>query len=151
MEPFLVAFGEDMDQTTKQVLQNLINRKLKYNRYKNMHFTFLTIAILFCFLSFYFIYKTAIEPYNYSVLDMVSVFTGKSYFLLLIFIGFTLLGSVKIFFEKKEKSEKEYNDLRCEVIDKCGDLLPGNLWNERHKIFEYMKKKYNINLYHQSK
>lgn len=151
MDPFLIELGDKMDQTTKQVLQNLIDRKLTFNRYKNIHFILLSTTILYSFFTFYFIYKTTIIPNNYTFIDLISIFTEQSIFIYLIVIGIALFGSVKISFEKRENSEKDYHNLRCEVIDKIGDLLQGDAWKERHKIFEFMKKKYDINLYHESK
>lgn len=151
MESFLINLDGHTDQTTKQMLQHLIEKKLKYNRYKNIHFIVFSTAILYGFFIFYFIYKTGIEPYSYSMLDAFSVLIEKSHFLMLIVIAFVLFGSVKIIFEKKEKSEKEFHALRCEIIEKSKDLWKGESWKERHKIFEQMKKNYDINLYHESK
>ncbi|MBS4176481.1 DUF2663 family protein [Lederbergia citrea] len=151
MEPFLVKLGDHTDQTTKQMLQNLIVKKVKYTRYKRAHFLIMFTAFLFAFIVFYFIYKTAIEPNSYSLLDLFSVFVREGNFFVLTFIAFFLFGSVKIIFEKKEKAEKEYHALRCEIIEKSKDLWKGENWKQRHKVFEQMKKKYDINLYHQSK
>jgi len=151
MEPFLVELGDHTDQTTKQMLQNLIDKRIKYNRYKNIHFLLLTTAFVFGFFVFYFFYNTTIESSSSNILDMFSLFIKKNHFLTLFFIAFTLFGSVKVIFEKKEKSEKEYHALRCEIIEKSKNLWKGDKWNQRHRVFEQMKKKYDINLYHQSK
>ncbi|MCR2820264.1 YpbF family protein [Lederbergia panacisoli] len=151
MEAFLVDLGNHTDQTTKQMLQNLINKRIKYNRYKNIHFLLLSFAFLFGFFVFSLFYKATIETSTNSVLDTFSILVKRNHFLTLFFIAFTLFGSVKVIFEKKEKSEKEYHALRCEIIEKSKDLWKGDKWNQRHRVFEQMKKKYDINLYHQSK
>ncbi|MBS4217282.1 DUF2663 family protein [Bacillus sp. FJAT-49711] len=151
MEAFLVDLGDHTDQTTKQMLQNLIDKRIKYNRYKNIHFLLLSIAFLFGFFVFSLFYKATIETSTNSVLDTFFILVKKNHFLTLFFIAFTLFGSVKVIFEKKEKTEKEYHALRCEIIDKSKDLWKGDKWNQRHRVFEQMKKKYDINLYHQSK
>lgn len=151
MEPFLLKLGDQTDRTTKQMLQQLIYKRLKYNRYKKTHFFVFTTAFLYGFLIFYFIYKTSIQPFHYSLLDTFSVFFQKSHTFILTFIGIVLFGAIKIIFEKKEKAEKEYHDLRCEIIEKSKDLWKGENWDQRHIVFEQMKKIYNINLYHKSK
>ena len=150
VEPLLKA-DDQTDQATKQLLHLLIKKKLKYNRYKYIHFVCLTSAVLYGFLVFYLMYKTVIGPHTGTVLDVFSILLQKKYFLLLIFIGATLFGSVKIFFDGKEKAGKEFHNLRCEVIDKSKHLWKNESWNQRHLIFEQMKSKYNINLYHESK
>jgi len=151
MEQFLVDLGDHTDQTTKQMLQNLINKRIKYNRYKNLHFLMLTTAFVFGLFVFYFFYRTTIETSTNSILDTFSIFIKKNHFLTLFFVAFTLFGSVKVIFEKKEKYEKEYHALRCEIIDKSKDLWKDDKWKQRHRVFEQMKNKYDINLYHQSK
>nr|WP_144919723.1 DUF2663 family protein [Paenibacillus bovis] len=148
MEPFLLNID---DHSTKYMLQNLINKKLKFIRYKNIHFIFLTSAFLYSFFAFYFIYKTGIEPYDISMMDAFSSFLRNSHFATLICIAFILFGAVKIFNEKKEKLEKEFHALRCEIIDKANDVWKGESKHERNSIYEKMKKKYDINLYHVSK
>ncbi|MBS4199532.1 DUF2663 family protein [Bacillus sp. FJAT-49732] len=151
MEQFLVDLGEHTDQTTKQMLQNLIDKRMKYNRYKYIHFLLLTTAFVFGFFVFTFFYKISIQTSSSNMLDMFSLFVRKNHLLTLFFIAFALFGSVKVIFEKKEKSEKEYHALRCEIIEKSKNLWKGDKWIQRHMVFEQMKKKYDINLYHESK
>jgi hypothetical protein len=59
---------------------------------------------------------------------------------------------MNIFREKKEKAEKEFHALRCEIIDKSKDLWKKEeSWTSRHLVFEMMKKTFDINLYHENK
>ncbi|MGW9606608.1 DUF2663 family protein, partial [Heyndrickxia sporothermodurans] len=39
----------------------------------------------------------------------------------------------------------------CEIIDRSKDLWKNEAWKSRNVVFEMMKEKYNINLYHESK
>lgn len=151
MESFLLEEGDKMDPTTKRVLQNLIDRKLKLNRYKQLHFILFSTAILFSTILFYSVYNMVVLPYQSSIFDLITFILQQNHFIFLLLLAFSLFGAVKIVFEKKAKSEKDYHALRCEVIDKSGDLWKGEQWEKRHKIYEQMKKKYDINLYHQSK
>lgn len=149
MEPFLIQ-SNYTDPTTKQMLQSLINKKLKYNKYKVAHFLLFSTTMLFGFFTFYLFYKT-ISKLSYSVYDAFSAVLNTDYFLYLLFIVFALFGGVKIIYEKKEKLEIEFHNLRCEIIDKSKDLWKEENWKQRHTIFEQMKAKYDINLYHESK
>ncbi|GIN73452.1 hypothetical protein J14TS2_39270 [Bacillus sp. J14TS2] len=151
MESFLLEEGDKMDPTTKRILQNLIDRKLKLNRFKQLHFILFSSAILFSTILFYSVYNMAVLPYRSSVFDLITFVLQQNHFIFLLLLAFGLFGTVKIVFEKREKSEQDFHALRREVIDKSGDLWKGEQWGERHKIYEQMKKKYDINLYHQSK
>lgn len=99
----------------------------------------------------YLLYSQLIQPYTHSILDVFSNFLANSYLLYVLLCGFLLIGSVKISLEKKEKAEKEFHDLRCEIIEKSKDLWKSDGWGQRHKIFSYLKSTYDINLYHVSK
>nr|WP_193750923.1 DUF2663 family protein [Bacillus coahuilensis] len=41
--------------------------------------------------------------------------------------------------------------MRKEIVDRSKDLWKEQRWNDRHIVFEHMKKNYDINLYHESK
>ena len=150
MNPPLNELENNLDHVTKQIILNLIDKKMKYLKYKKVHFILLLISITFSFVTFYYFYHSAVNQ-SFSMLDFLMILSRQKYFMILLFIGFSLFGSVKIFSEKMASSEKEFHDLRCEIIDKSGDLWPGEQWDIRHNIFALLKSKYNINLYHQSK
>ncbi|CAM3965909.1 DUF2663 family protein [Lederbergia lenta] len=151
MDSFLLMMDEHTDVVTKQMLQSLINKRVKHTRYKTIHFTLLIIAMLYGFIALYVLYSQIIKPYSYTLLDIFSVFLANEFILFFLFCGFLLFGSVKIYFDKKEKAEKEFHELRCEIIDKSKDLWKNDSWGERHKVYKYLKSTYDINLYHESK
>ena len=63
-----------------------------------------------------------------------------------------LFGLMNVFRQKRDKAEKEFHLLRCEIIDKSKDLWgKEDQWKNRHIVFEMMKKNYDINLYHENK
>ena len=54
--------------------------------------------------------------------------------------------------QQKDKKEKEYQELRCEIVNRSKDLWKKEEhWKNRHIDFEAMKKTYDINLYHEKK
>lgn len=151
MELFLHHLDDHTDMATKQMLQQLINKKRKFNRYKFTHFLLLSAAALYSLVVFYVVYHLIDQLYLSSVFDLFTFIISKNHLLFVMFIAACLFGSVKIFFERKEKAEKEFHDLRCEIIEKSKDLWKDESWTNRHRVFELLKEKYDINLYHESK
>jgi hypothetical protein len=139
------------DQATKQMLQNLVNRKIKFDRLKQQHILLLTISVFYSFGCLYFLYYRILEPYSYSFSEIFSILVGDNTHLLFIFLAIGLFGATKVLYDKKEKAEKEYHELRCEIVDRSKDLWKNDAWASRYIVFEIMKAKFNINLYHESK
>jgi hypothetical protein len=151
VESSIIMLDDWTDQATKQLLQNVVERKKKYEKMKKMHLLFLWFAVFYSFGYLYVLYYTIIEPYSYSLWIMLSKFFQHSYQLYTFLIAVGLFGGVKIYHDKKEKAETEFHALRCEIIDRSKDLWRNEGWMNRHKVFQMMKDKYDINLYHESK
>ncbi|RDI42958.1 DUF2663 family protein [Falsibacillus pallidus] len=151
MESSIIMLDELADQTTKQLLENVVKRKRKFDKLKWRHFLVIWTSVFYTLALFYYLYKFIMVKYSYSFADMFSVFIQKQSDLYLLLISAALFGAAKILYEKKEKAEKEYHALRCEIIDRSKDLWKEERWKSRHKVFEMMKKEYDINLYHESK
>jgi hypothetical protein len=63
-----------------------------------------------------------------------------------------LYGAMNVLRQQKDKKEKEYQELRCEIVNRSKDLWKKEEhWKNRHFDFEVMKKTYDINLYHEKK
>lgn len=139
------------DEATKQMLQNVVKRKRKFDKFEKRHLIFLWLTI-FSF-TFYgiFLYTKIFMPYSYSASMMFSAFLSNSYNVYFIVVSFSLYGYLTVLKKKVDKYEKEYHALRCEIIDKAPDLWKGEAWEKRHLVFEMMKKQYDINLYHENK
>lgn len=152
MEQSIRDLDDKTDEATKVMLQKLVDKKQKYERYKRYHEIVLWITILSACYFFYYLYETIITPYGYSFAWMFSVFVQKSTHLnyLLFLIGG--YGMMNLLLYKRDKAETEYHELRCEIIDKSDDLWgEKDAWQQRHLVFEMMKKKFDINLYYESK
>ncbi|XXM74140.1 YpbF family protein [Lysinibacillus sphaericus] len=144
-------FEDWTDQATKQMLNNLVERKQKFDRAKKMHAYTLWLAVFTAFCFLYYLSEAVLEPYSYSFGAMFSVYVSHPFHLYLtVFIG-GLFGGVKVLHQLKEKKEKEYQDLRKEIIDRSKDLWKEEAWKMRHRVFDKMKSQFDINLYHGSK
>lgn len=152
MEPAITKLDDRTDHATKKMLNNLIDRKRKFDKYKSRHLLSVWITIGLITLYFYYLYVTVMQPYSYSFAEIFSVYVQNSanlYFLILTVGTYGLMILLK---EKREKAEKEYHALRCEIVDRSKDLWKKEEeWKNRHVVFEMMKKTYDINLYHENK
>lgn len=151
MDSVLLMLDDGTDEATKQMLQNLIERKRKLDKLHKKQMFFLSLFFLYTFLFIYLFYKKLLIPYSDSAFQIISSFFDSRMMLLLLLAGAALLGAVKIFRDQKDKAEEEFHALRCEIIDKSKDLWKNDAWEKRHKIFEMMERKFGINLYHESK
>ena len=139
------------DEATKQMLQNVVKRKRKFDKYERLHFTVLWLTVIAFFLYAWYLYKTIYVLYSYSASVMFSAYVSDSNNVWFLFISFGLFGYMNVLKKKVDKYEEEYHALRCEIIDKSSDLWQGEGWEKRHIVFKLMKEKYDINLYHENK
>ncbi|WP_312474378.1 DUF2663 family protein [Neobacillus sp.] len=143
---------ENTDKATKQMLENVRKRKKKFDDTKRWHYLSIYATLFFAFSFFVYFYFTIAEHYSYSFLAMLSATLNDGiniYLLALTILGF---GAMNLLKQQKEKKEKEYQDLRCEIVDRSKDLWKKEEeWKHRHIVFEMMKNKYDINLYHEKK
>lgn len=152
VEAPILQLEEWTDPATKQMLQKVVERKRKFDAFTFRHLVVMWATVFLSLIYIYFLYKTVAVPYSYSFAAMFSAFVDKTYNLYLLVIIGGLFGLMNLLREKREKAEKEFHALRCEIIDKSKDLWKHeDSWKKRHKVFEMMKKNYDINLYHENK
>ncbi|WP_160721404.1 DUF2663 family protein [Bacillus sp. USDA818B3_A] len=143
---------EFTDQATKQMLENVRKRKKKFDDIKKWHYFSIYGTLFFAFIFIVYFYLTFVRSYSFSFLAMLSAVLNDSvavYLLAITIIGF---GAMNLLKQQKDKKEKEYQELRCEIVDRSKDLWKKEeQWKNRHIVFEKMKKQYDINLYHEKK
>ncbi|MCQ6273846.1 YpbF family protein [Bacillus sp. V3B] len=152
MESSIIMLDERTDQATKKMLQKVVERKQKYDRLHYWHLVVMWSTIFISFGYFLYLYYTIFLPYSYSFATVFSVYVNNSYHLFMLMFVIGLFGMMNVFRQKRDKAEKEFHALRCEIIDKSKDLWKQeDEWKNRHIVFEMMKKNYDINLYHENK
>ncbi|MGX6442603.1 DUF2663 family protein [Neobacillus sp. K501] len=143
---------EYTDEATKQMLENVRKRKKKFDDAKRWHFYSIYATLFSAFLLFSFFYFTIAKYYSFSFFAMFSASLNNSFIVLLFFITIGFYGAMNVLRQQKDKKEKEYQELRCEIVDRSKDLWKKEeQWKNRHFVFEMMKTKYDINLYHEKK
>lgn len=107
--------------------------------------------------------------YLWSIISIVCLILGCGYFLLYInrafeFLSFLLnnqfflliccmfaisLLQVNLAKKKLDKAEEEYDSLRYEIIERAEEIWnTEELWKERDLLYDELKKKFDVNLYH---
>jgi hypothetical protein len=146
------GFFEDfhIDEVTKQMLFGVIEKKQKWERLRK-NVIFLQIVTFSGFTAFfiYVLFNLVVPSGTWAA--FVQVFFGKTAHLYILLLLFTSYWAVLHYKRNADKAEEEFHSLRCEIIQKSADLWKEEQqWKERHKLFELMKKEYDINLYYEN-
>lgn len=152
MESSILLLDEHTDQATKQMLQHVVDRKRKFEALQRKHriTMWCTVSIAVLFIAYLYLYIWI--PHSYSFFTVFSAFVNQTYHLFFLLCTIGLYGYLTIVKNKMDKAEKEYQLLRCEIISKSKMLWENEEnWKNRHKVFEMMKKNFDINLYHENK
>lgn len=152
METSILLLDDKTDTATRQILENVIKRKKKFDLYKRRHALAIWGTLVPAFLFIVYLYNTIAQNYSYSFAAMFSAFVHDSNNLTFLIITVGMYGLMNLLKEKMDKAEKEFHELRCEIVDRSKDLWSKeDEWKNRHIVFEMMKKNYDINLYHEKK
>ncbi|WP_234969327.1 YpbF family protein [Bacillus massilinigeriensis] len=152
MESPIVTLNNRTDEATKRMLLGVVKKKQKFDSAKKKHQVCLLAFVTISAVYIYYLFQNVIEPNSHSAYSVFSHFVSVSANLYWFVLTGGLFGLMNLLRNKREKAEKEFHALRCEIIDKSKDLWKKEEeWKNRHLVFEMMKKQYDINLYHESK
>ncbi|MBM7661209.1 hypothetical protein JOC85_001981 [Bacillus mesophilus] len=152
MEKFIEEFGSHTDEPTKVMLQNVYKHKVKFDSYKKK-LIICTWCSLLCFLlMFFYINNFILEPYGSNADQMFAMIVSNLFLYVLIGALIFLGGLGSYLKKKKDKHEKEFQDLRKEIVQKSPIQwrYPFD-WEKRNEVFAKMKEEKDINLYHENK
>jgi len=143
---------KNTDEATKQALENVRKRKAKFDKFTHLHKLSIWGTIILAAIFFVYLYMTVARVYSYSFAAMFSAFVNDSNNLTFLVFCIGMYGMMNLLKEKKDKAEKEFHNLRREIVDRSKDFWKKEEeWKNRHLVFEIMKKYYDINLYHENK
>ena len=152
MDEQILKLDERTDPATKQMLQNVVKRKKKFDEFKAKHLFVMSCTLFLTLIYFIYLYLTIVKPFSYSFSAMFSNYVSNIANLYFLIITMGTYGLMNLLRGKMEKAEKEFHAIRCEIIDKSKDLWnKEESWSSRHLVFEMMKKTYDINLFHENK
>jgi hypothetical protein len=152
MEQKILMLDEKTDPATKQMLLNVVKKKKKFESYKFAHnlSIVLTLVITAWFLMYF--YHLIKIHYSNSLLDIFSIYLSQDKNIMFVLTLMGMYLGMNVLRKQREKFEKEFHGLRCEIVDRSKDLWKKEEeWKNRHVVFEMMKKEYDINLFHEHK
>ncbi len=132
------------------MLLGVIEKKEKWERLEKKVKT-LKIVTFVGFVSFFsYIFWKIVVP-NGTAASVIAAFLGRLEHLYMLLLLFTAYWGILFYQGKCDKAEEEFHALRCEIIQKSSDLWRDETeWNERHKWFQVLKEKYDINLFYEN-
>lgn len=152
IETKIQQLNHHTDEPTKKMLQNLVERKRKFESYKRKCFQtqFITFVLLMGYIVY--LYSFIIKPNGGELAMIFHLIFDNSLHTFIILIIVAGYATAQYFKKKEDKSETEYHNLRCEVIRKSKDLWhKPSQWQNRHEVYTMMKNEFDINLFHESK
>ncbi|MRX55477.1 DUF2663 family protein [Bacillus idriensis] len=152
VEKQIQQLSDSTDLATKQMLQSVLNKKRKYERYKKNCFRFQMFTLTGGMAFFLYFYQLIVVPNGSDIGYMLGQVVGSAFhFFIILTIGAGYATS-HYYKKKEEKYEKEYHGLRTEIIRKSSELWPQPYhWKKRGEVYDMMKKDFDINLYFESK
>lgn len=152
LEKFIQEFGSHTDEPTKIMLQNVCKHKDKFDAYKRKLILCTWGSLLTFLIASYYINTYILGPYSSNADQLFTAFVTSQFLYLLIGILIFLGGVGSFYKKKKDKHEKEYQELRKEIIQKSHLQWRNPFdWEKRNEVFAKMKEEKDINLYHESK
>ncbi len=128
----------------KYLIAEIIERKAEevraekiLNRWSYTSIICLVIGGCYFLVNFY---------YSYSFIHVLA--NDFFMFCIIALFGISLL-QVKLAKNKLDKAEDDYDQLRSEMIERSEEIWnTEELWKERDYVYEQLKKKFDVNLYH---
>lgn len=152
LEKQIQLLNDSTDLATKQMLQSVLNKKRKYDRFKRNCFRWQIFTLSGGMFFLLYFYQFTVIPNGTNIGYMLGELVGNSvHFFLILMIGASY-ATAHYHKKKEEKYEKEYHGLRTEIIRKSSELWPQPYhWKKRAEVYDMMKKNFDINLYFESK
>ncbi|MCX8001293.1 MAG: YpbF family protein [Anoxybacillus mongoliensis] len=146
-----MIFPIELDEVTEVILKRVMMHKKEWNDMKKrMQLSFILFLLSLALFGLY-IYQTIVIPHRPSIERMMMALIDDEHtFWFAVFVG-SLAWLVFFYKKKSEKAEQDFHALRCEFIQKSNELLQQRAWEKRHVLYEWMKKTYDISLYHENK
>ncbi|ODA15177.1 MULTISPECIES: YpbF family protein [Geobacillus] len=137
-----------LDEVAKEMLMAVIEKKKKWERLEKR--TLLLQAAAFSGLAVFLLYLLAKAAAFGTWGERIAWFFAAPAHVLILLLLSTVYWAAVYYKGKSEKAEDDFHALRCEIIQKSIDLWQDQeQWNGRHRLFEWMKREYGINLYYE--
>ncbi|WLD91858.1 DUF2663 family protein [Alkalihalobacillus sp. AL-G] len=140
-----------ISEVTVEVLEQLIERRIKEQRYEETLLKWslsLFVVIFFAFLYLYFYKFSTIQMTFIDTRTIFDYIVQDNLLLFMVIAGLTCMIQMIVFKKKHSKAESDYEELRITTIERGEELWEKPIpWDHRHEVFDWMKKEHDINLY----
>lgn len=139
------------DEPTKVIIQELVIRKKLHQKKKANYKFIMLIAVIstIMLVSNFLIMFYSVD--SHSAVGMYALFRNDTLTFVLFLATIASMLLVKFYRVGLTDAKADYKALRLEVVQKSTDLWQEvESWNHRHKVFQELKKEYDINLFYEN-
>ncbi|MFD0694657.1 DUF2663 family protein [Paenibacillus sp. GCM10027628] len=141
----------DLSGDTQKLLEELIERKEKWDKLKKLRSFYFVITGVICFIFAFAFNRNIMVGSNGNVMAMLGLLLANRYVLLSLLLSIASAMFMRNVITKVEKAKKKYESLREETIDKLEYSWKINMTSStKDQISRAMKKIYDINLVYKS-
>ncbi|WP_349407596.1 DUF2663 family protein [Pseudalkalibacillus sp. SCS-8] len=141
-----------VSEVTLEVVKNLVERRQKEQRFEQLllKWSLSLFVIMFFSLLYIYFYKLPMFENMFLSAGKMTAYLFQDRILFILFvIGVFCFIQMFLYKRKHMKAEKEYEELRIATIERGEELWEKPApWDRRHEVYEWLKKEYDVNLYH---
>ncbi|WNB93692.1 DUF2663 family protein [Bacillus sp. NEB1478] len=137
-----------VNELTSIVLGQLVEKKAEKERWKKALNQWGASMIFVVIATFVYLYYFRVRTASSYVNPVTLLFGDEMVWICTIFLIYS--GFQMIWMKKKyKKADDDYEAIRTDFIDRNEEWWSDEKqWDKRHIVFEFMKKQYNINIFH---
>lgn len=140
------------DETTKVMLQELVDKKDKLDKAEKNHRFHVFISFGLAVILLYNFYNTLGQFVTIRLDTLQMIFSQNNLNFILVILLILDFAWLKVAKGRCTKLETEFHQLRIEICDKSKDLWKSDeAWSGRNHVFAVLKNEFDINLYYESK
>ncbi|HET7657904.1 MAG TPA: DUF2663 family protein [Bacillales bacterium] len=143
-------FGSHVDEATLKVINELIDRKQDEIRWESsVTRTAIYLLVMFSAMVLYLLFFKQGSDFSPTLKGFREVLVSDPPFM--IFSIGLIAGLIRLRHVSKEHedADDDFEELRLELIERSEEFFSQQeQWHNRHHVFNYLQKEYDINLFH---
>jgi cobalamin biosynthesis protein CobD/CbiB len=137
-----------VNSLTSVVLAQLVEKKAEKDKWKKALNQWGLSMLFVVVATFVYLYYFKVRTASYMANPLTLLFDDEMVWVCIVYL---ILSSFQMIWMKKKykKADDDYEAIRKDFIDRNEEWWSDEeQWEMRHVVFEFMKKEYNINIYH---
>lgn len=141
----------DVSEDTKMLLNELVARKRKLDRFAKLRALLACLALLGSAATVVYFYEAILIPSGSNIMRILEALAGSSANVLLVFLSAFLFYMMNYYSKKYDKQKAKYESLREEAVDHLrGPWIAARLSDDKDKISSFLQQTYKINVTYKS-